>query len=293
MPNPSMSIEVTKLEGDGIDQPLMDYVSFRQGTYSNYSTAEDHIHALNETMAKSAHYVQHEMPTDTLRTREDCQSILELATRWLLPRSLIVSLTDHASREWTGYGTPENRDSALERWASLTSSAPDVSRRIKAQAHSCLAVGWFDRAIEDAERWNIDSLYRAGSNADEAISLGLVSPGTLRTGFAIETQGFRRPEDNRFPGLDTDRFEQLTELWEAIDARTKEMNKASAKRDGKVARAPLKYICSAADCGIQATKKSGLLRCAGKCPVVFKPSYCSKECQKVVCRFFPLLAFQI
>lgn len=187
---------------------------------------------------------------------------------------------------------PENRDSAIERWTFLASSAPDVPRRIKAQAHSCLATGWFDRAIEDPEHLNIDSLYRAGSNAGEAISLGLTSPGALRAGFSIESQGFRRPGDNRFPGLSTDRFQRLTELWEAIDERTAEIDKASAKGDGKV-KAPLKYACSAEDCGIQATKKLGLLRCAGKCPVVFKPSYCSKECQKIVCRFPPALSLPI
>ena len=162
------------------------------------------------------------------------------------------------------------------------SSSQNVPRRIKARAHSCLAAGWFERATEDHKRWNIDSLYRAGSNANETILLGLISPGALRAGFSIESQGFRRQEDNRFPGLNTDRFERLTELWEAIDMRKEEVNKASAKRDAKVCRAPLKYVCSAEDCGIQATKKSGLLRCAGKCPVVFKPSYCSKECQKMV-----------
>lgn len=196
---------------------------------------------------------------------------------------------DSKSREWTGYGTPENRDSALERWTSLATSAPNVPRRIKARAHSCLSAGWFERATEDHKRWNIDSLYRSGSNANEAISLGLISPGALRAGFSIESQGFRRPEDNRFPGLNTDRFERLAELWEAIDMRKGEVNRASAKRDTKVSRAPLKYVCSAGDCGIQATKKSGLLRCAGKCPVVFKPSYCSKECQKMVCCFPPPL----
>lgn len=165
------------------------------------------------------------------------------------------------------------------------SSAPNVPvpRRTKARAHSCLAAGWFERATEDHKRWNIDSLYRAGSNANEAISLGLVSPGALRAGFSIESQGFRRPEDNRFPGLSTDRFELLAELWEAIDIRKEEVNKASTKKDAKVSRAPLKYVCSAEDCGIQATKKSGLLRCGGKCPVVFKPSYCSEGCQRVVC----------
>jgi len=71
--------------------------------------------------------------------------------------------------------------------------------------------------------------------------------------------------------------------------RMAEVNKAAAKRDAKVSKAPLKYVCAADDCGIQATKKSGLLRCAGKCPVVYKPSYCSKECQKMVCCCPPVL----
>lgn len=167
----------------------------------------------------------------------------------------------------------------------LTSTAPNVSRRIKALAHSCLAAAWLDRATEDRNTWNIDSLYRAGSNANAAISLGLTSPGALRTGFVIEDSGFRRPEDNRFPGWSTDRFEQLTELWEAVDMRKEEMDRVSAKRDAKVSRDPFKYVCSAKDCGIQATKKSGLLRCAGKCPLAFKPSYCSRECQKMVLSF--------
>ena len=154
-------------------------------------------------------------------------------------------------------------------------------------------MAWFDRAIEDPERWNIDSLHRAGSNADEAVSLGITGSGALRVGFSIESQGFRRPENNRFPGLNTDRFERLTELWEAIDARTAEIDRASAKGDTKVSKAPLKYVCSTEDCGIQATKKMGLLRCAGKCPVVFKPSYCSKECQKIVRCLSPALVLPI
>lgn len=177
---------------------------------------------------------------------------------------------------------PKNRNSALDRWTSLASSAPDVPRRIKAQAHSCLATGLLDQASEDPEQRDIDLLYRAGSNANEAVSLGLISPGALKVGFSIESQGFRRPKDNRLPG--TDRFEQLAELWEAIDARTVEMERASGKGDGKPSKTPLKYVCSAEGCGIQATKKWGLLRCAGKCPVVFKPSYCSRECQKIVRR---------
>ena len=298
MQNASIHVEVEKIggsypgSGDGTDQQLMNYVTFHQGTYLSYSTNDDDFHDFPEKMSKSAHRVHHELPTEILRTRDDYQSTLELARRQVITAPVGRFPADNGTREWTGYGSPENRDSALERWTFLASSAPDVPRRIKAQAHSCLAAGWFDRATEDPERWNIDSLYRAGNNANEAASLGLISPAVLRVGFSTESQGFRRPEDNRFPGLSTDRFERLADLWEAIDMRTAEVNRAKAKRDAKISRAPLKYVCSAEDCGIQATKKSGLLRCAGKCPVVFKPSYCSKECQKMVCCLSPSVGFR-
>ncbi|CAL1699049.1 unnamed protein product, partial [Somion occarium] len=45
-------------------------------------------------------------------------------------------------------------------------------------------------------------------------------------------------------------------------------------------KAPNAYRCAAPGCGIEGTKKSALLKCAGKCPPDVKPSYCSKECQK-------------
>ena len=221
-----------------------------------------------------------------------CRAVTTIGRPWNLPRGtypricLDRSQADNGAREWTGYGAPENRDAALERWSFLT-TAPNVSRCVKAQAYSCLAAGWFERAIEDPERWNIDSLHRAGSNANEAIALGITGTVSLKLGFSIQSHGLRRPEDNRFPGLSTDRFERLADLWEAIDARTAEMERVAAKKEVK---APLKYACSADDCGVQATKRSGLFRCAGKCPVVFKPSYCSKECQKLV-RCFYLLSF--
>jgi len=66
---------------DEIDPQLMNYVSFRQEAYLNYNATDDHIRALGEKMSTSAYYVQHDLPTDVLRTRNDYQSILELATR--------------------------------------------------------------------------------------------------------------------------------------------------------------------------------------------------------------------
>ena len=84
MASTSVHVEFGEIGGsypDGIDQQLMNYVSFRQGTYLNYSTDDDDIQVLGEKMSKSAHYVQHELPTDVLQTRSDYPSILELATR--------------------------------------------------------------------------------------------------------------------------------------------------------------------------------------------------------------------
>lgn len=88
MPNSSISVNVTEIDDsyafpgftDEIGQELMNYVTFRQGTHSNYSDTADDDH-IQEMMTKSAHYVQHEMPTEVLWPREDYQSILELATR--------------------------------------------------------------------------------------------------------------------------------------------------------------------------------------------------------------------
>lgn len=90
MPNPSITLEIGEVDGchthpglaDEAGQELMNYVSFRHGTYWNYNGTDDnHVHAFQEIMAKSARYVEHEMPTDVLRTHEDPQSILELAVR--------------------------------------------------------------------------------------------------------------------------------------------------------------------------------------------------------------------
>ena len=129
---------------------------------------------------------------------------------------------------------------------------------------------------------NISYLYDAGTSANEAAALGLVSPVVLMVASKIESEGFRRPEDNKFPEHSTDRFERLTDLWEALDARTAEMAEEDSKREAKVSKDPLRYFCAAEDCGIVPTKKSTLQRCGGGCPPAFKPSYCSKYCQIAV-----------
>ena len=169
----------------------------------------------------------------------------------------------------------------------LASSREDVPLSIRARAHSSLTKCWFDQAIENSPKTlNISRLYDAGSSANESVALGLISPVTLMVASKIESMGFRRPEDNKFPEHSTEPFERLTDLWEALDARKAEMVREELKREAKVSKDPLSYFCAADDCGIVATKKSTLRRCAGGCPPAFTPSYCSKYCQKTV-RFLP------
>jgi len=89
MHNTSIQVEFGEIDGsytypgsvDGVDQQLGNYVSFRQGTYMSYSTNDGDLQAFQEMMSKAAHHVQQELSTDVLRTRNDYQSILELATR--------------------------------------------------------------------------------------------------------------------------------------------------------------------------------------------------------------------
>lgn len=88
MASTSMHVEVAGgIEGsypgssDGVDQQLMNYVSFRQSTHVNYNVNDTDVQVSEEKLSKSAHYVQHELPTDVLQSRNDYRSTLELATR--------------------------------------------------------------------------------------------------------------------------------------------------------------------------------------------------------------------
>jgi len=191
-------------------------------------------------------------------------------------------LNRRLAREWTGYGAPRDKPAAAAKWTVLATYREDVPLSLRARAYSSLARGWLDLAVENGPALNINYLYDAGNNANEAIALGLISPAALMVASRIESAGFRRPEDNKFPEHSTERFERLTDLWEAFDARTAEIAEEGLKREAKVSKDPLGYFCAAEDCGIVATKKSTLRRCGGGCPRAFKPSYCSKYCQKAV-----------
>ena len=105
MHDKSVRVEFGRIDGlypdslGELDQLLINYVSFRQATYMSYRTTNNHdINALPEAMAKSAHHVLHELPTNILQTRDDYPSIMELATRWLSSYLLIPSLLNRLQR---------------------------------------------------------------------------------------------------------------------------------------------------------------------------------------------------
>jgi len=186
-------------------------------------------------------------------------------------------------RQWAGCGTPQNKPLAAAKWIFLAIHQKDVPPSLRAQAHSSLARNWLELAVEGGPgTMNITHLYDAGNSANEAAALGLVSTAVLEVAQRIESAGFRRPKDNRFPEHSTERFERLTDLWKALDARIAlEMAEEDSKREAKVSKDPLSYFCASEDCGIVVTK-STLRKCGGRCPPALKPSYCSKHCQKTV-----------
>jgi len=192
------------------------------------------------------------------------------------------------ARQWTGYGTPRDKPGAFLTWTTLASFREDARPSLRARACSSLAKVWLDRAHKKGlsnATLNIGHLYDTGNNANEAVALGLTSHTTLQVAKRIESAGLRRPEDGKFPEGTTERFERLTNLWEALDMRDAEAAGEMLKREGKLFKDPMGYSCAAEDCGIMGTKKYTLRSCSGGCPRALRPHYCSKECQKVV-RFF-------
>ncbi|KAI0089305.1 hypothetical protein BDY19DRAFT_136988 [Irpex rosettiformis] len=188
-------------------------------------------------------------------------------------------------------GTVGSREGAMVWWLKAAGNSTgnifspqhtQVPRGIEARAWSCLSHGYEDTSIDDdGITCNIDAMYRAAACADKACGLGLVTPSILMLGRKIERYREEIPTsgDPRFR-FDAPRFTELTYLWEAHHQRQEEYLAEIEKRETKVARRPDAYRCAAPGCGIEATRKSGLKVCGGKCPVGRKPSYCSKECQK-------------
>jgi hypothetical protein len=132
-------------------------------------------------------------------------------------------------------------------------------------------------------------MYTAALLADRLAESGVITPNVLSMGAELELLGFRHPESITMkieaPARhQVDWFKDLKNLWRVHDHFEAVMAAKRGKQDEKVVKAPSAYRCAAEGCGIEAKKKAGLLKCAGKCPIELKPSYCSKACQVKVSR---------
>ena len=170
---------------------------------------------------------------------------------------------------------------ALTTLDSLGDPSP-TTKMLRARLFSCVATMlWRVGFSHSLGILHIDALEVAGFCSNEAASLGFISPTVLAVGGIMKglIESPTEALNHRIQG-----WKRFALIFAAVDKRNKDLDRRESYHETKVMATPNAYQCAAPGCGIEATKKSGLLRCAGKCPLEFKPSYCSKECQKAVSR---------
>lgn len=200
-----------------------------------------------------------------------------------MPR-LDLHSSSSGNRYTAGVTTRQDFPAALLVLKALTSQL-STPRSIRARAYSILAHVHNEIRMNDHTKGrvcNIDTVFRAADAANAAAGLGFVSPIIIVVAMFVEHSGLRRQSECTFTGLSVERFEQLTDLWRVSDRRAVEVQMRREAREDKVSKAPNAYVCATAGCGIEATRKSTLQQCAGKCRKEGKPSYCSKDCQRKV-----------
>lgn len=190
-------------------------------------------------------------------------------------------------RSIVGVTVPLDEDAACTLLVQLTNPANPhrASRATCVRAWALLSRIYFEGRIKHGKTGrvlDINSLYLAASCANSACALGIAFPGVIHIGMTVELNGLRRQEDCKRPGVDVSRFAVLTDLWRAVDRRKMGVQMDDAKREQKMWNDPTAYVCAAEGCGIQATHKAVMQRCAGKCAKEGKPAYCGKECQRKV-----------
>ncbi len=180
---------------------------------------------------------------------------------------------------------------------------------IRAQAHSAAAQAYWDEWCLDTDEARADDhaeLHRFGRpfnpagespyaplvfaavHASHSVQLGLVSPAVLWVGFGVKDVVERiRGTDVQVTstGEEVDWALEFRPLWDALKKRESEIVAEERRRRAKVAKNPGAYICAAEGCNVEGLHKAALRACGGGCPADLKPHYCSKECQKRVCRF--------
>ncbi|RDX43186.1 hypothetical protein OH76DRAFT_1488077 [Lentinus brumalis] len=184
-----------------------------------------------------------------------------------------------------------------------------ASAEIRAQAHSAAARAYWDEWCLDTDEARADDhaeLHRFGRpfnpagespyaplvfaavHASHSVQLGLVSPAVLWVGFGVKDVVERiRGTDVQVTstGEEVDWALEFRPLWDALKKRETEIVAKERRRRAKVAKNPGAYICAAEGCNVEGLHKAALRACGGGCSADLKPHYCSKECQKRVCRF--------
>ncbi|PIL30236.1 hypothetical protein GSI_07414 [Ganoderma sinense ZZ0214-1] len=121
------------------------------------------------------------------------------------------------------------------------------------------------------------SLRFALGAASESARLGHVSAIVLRVGFAAREIAEGLGVDF---GLLVGRARRYRPLWRAVEECLEELYAEARKALGREAgREALESVCGAEGCGVRASSSASLKACSGRCPLDFKPRYCSKQCQ--------------
>ncbi len=173
-----------------------------------------------------------------------------------------------------------------------------ASKELRAKAHGGAASAyWLEFSLQDestraqilvdrelfrrpfnARGFNneFDAIFFAAENANNSAKLGLASSAAIAIGISVV-------EIAQKVGVDMLRAERLRPLARMLERheaekRAKELRWEKREQDEQA------YTCAARGCKVGGVHKSSLKACAGECPPEVKPRYCSKECQKRVCR---------
>lgn len=160
----------------------------------------------------------------------------------------------------------------------------NLTPRLRLQGLACYAhmKFWADERTPQSYAHLVESdspMWDACFAADICVGLGFVPPITLRIAGWMATTKARFAVDARGAG----KFKELHYLWSTHASYLSRLQLKEDSRLRKVAKAPNLYRCANDGCEIQATNRSALRRCGGRCPLERKPHYCSESCQRQVC----------
>ena len=190
-------------------------------------------------------------------------------------------------------------DSLIDPACDLDCYAGDVaSRAAIAQGHSIAAHAYHKKALapaeelialtEDEHTFARPTAVRMGiglppctyfllavHHANESVRRGLVSFAVLAVGSKIRQMGESLGVDVERAAREGKRYRPL---WQVVSQYYEEIFKRHCKTEGDQ-NVP---VCSADGCQVRGGKSQVLRACGGRCSANFKPSYCSRECQRKV-----------